>query len=61
MSTARKLLLILLAVALLAGAIATWGSIGSIMLVFCLGTMLASLLYQHFLTNRDDNDFEMGQ
>ena len=61
MSTARKVLLVLLAVGLLAVAVATWGSIGSAALVLCLLLMGASLLYQHFLTNREDNDFDMEQ
>lgn len=57
----RKLLLILLAGALLAAAIATWGSIGSAVMVFCLLMMGASLLYQRFLTNREDNDYDIDQ
>lgn len=61
MSRARKLLLAGLALVLALGAIATWGSLGSIMLVFCLGTLGVSLIYQHFLTNRDSNDFDMEQ
>ena len=59
MSKARTLLLTVLALALIAGAVATWGSIGSIMLVFCLFLMGASLLYQRFLTNNENNDFDM--
>ena len=54
----RKLLLILLAVAMLATAITTWGSIGSIAMIFGLILMGAALVYQRFLTNREDNDFD---
>ena len=61
MSTLREWLLALLALGLVAVAIATWGSIGSAALVMCLLLMGASLLYQHFLTNREDNDFNMEQ
>lgn len=59
MSSLRKLLLLLFAVGILAVIVLTWGSIGSAALVFCLILMGASLLYQRFLTNRDDNDFDM--
>ena len=61
MSTARKALLLLFALALLAVAIATWGSIGSAALIFCLILMAASLLYQRFLTNNEENDYDMEQ
>ena len=61
MSPLRKTILILLALALLAVAIATWGSLGSASLIFCLLLMAASLLYQRFLTNNEDNDYDMEQ
>lgn len=61
MSTLRKWLLIVLAIGLTAVAITTWGSIGSAALVLCLILMGSSLLYQHFLTNREENDFNMEQ
>jgi len=57
----RKLFLAALAAGMLITAIATWGSMGSIAMVFGLLLMGASLLYQHFLTNREDNDFDLGQ
>ena len=59
MSTFRKLLLLALALGMLAVIVLTWGSLGSAALTFCLLLMGASLLYQHFLTNRDENDFDM--
>ena len=61
MSTPRKLILILFALTLLIVAIATWGSPGSAALIFCLILMAASLLYQRFLTNNEDNDYDMEQ
>ena len=61
MSPLRKIILILLALVLLAVAIATWGSLGSASLIFCLILMGASLLYQHFLTNNEENDYDMEQ
>lgn len=59
MSTPRKLLLVLLAAFLVAVTLLTWGSIGSITMLLCLMLMGASLLYQHFLTNRDGDDYQM--
>ena len=61
MSPLRKVILILLALGLLAVAIAPWGSLGSASLIFCLILMGSSLLYQHFLTNREENDYDMEQ
>ena len=55
----RLLLLLVIAVTLVAVILMTWGSIGSIVLLFCLITMGASLLYQHFLTHSEDSDFDM--
>ena len=57
----RKLFLAALAAGMLITAIATWGSIGSIAMVFGLLLMGAGLLYQRFLTNREDNDFDIDQ
>ena len=61
MAPLRKIILILLVLVLLAVAIATWGSLGSASLIFCLILMGASLLYQHFLTNNEENDYDMEQ
>ena len=57
MSTVRKILLVLLAAVLLIVAILTWGSIGSVAMVFCLILMGLSLLYRHFMIDRDDEYF----
>ena len=51
----RRLPLILLVLALLAVAIATWGSIGSVCMILCLLLMPATVLYQKFLTNADED------
>ena len=59
MSPLRKLLLLLFTVGILVVIGLTWGSLGSAALVFCLILMGASLLYQRFLTNNEENDFDM--
>lgn len=57
MSPLRITILAILALGMLAVAILTWGSIGSIAMIFCLILLGLSLLYQHFITNRDDEYF----
>ena len=57
MSPLRIAVLVILAVVMLVVAILTWGSIGSIVMIFCLILQGLSLLYQHFLLNRDDEYF----
>ena len=52
----RRALLVLLAAVLIWAIVVTWGSIGSVVLVFGLITMGAALLYKRFLL-RDDPDF----
>ena len=47
MSWVRVALLVVLAAVLLITAIVTWGSLGS-----------AGVLYQRFLTHRDEDDFQ---
>lgn len=54
----RKIILIGLALLLLFTAIATWGSIGSIIMLLCLLLMGAALAYQRFLTNREDDAWQ---
>ena len=58
MSTRRIIVLAVQAAVMLVVAILTWGSVGSLTLVFCLILMGLSLLHQHFLTNRDDDYFQ---
>lgn len=58
MSPLRIVLLVILALVLLVVAILTWGSIGSITMIFCLILMGLSLLWQRFMTNRDEDYFQ---
>ena len=58
MGILRKLLLPLLVLGMFAAIVLTWGSIGSVILTFCLLLMGASVVYQRFLTNRDEGDFD---
>ena len=53
----RTALLVILALVMVIVAIVTWGSVGSLIMVFCLIMMGLGLLYSHFLTNRDDSDY----
>ena len=39
----------------------TWGSIGSVFMGFGLVMLGASLLYQKFITNQDEPDFQMEE
>lgn len=57
----RRFLLLVIAVSLILVIILTWGSIGSITLLFCLIMLAGSLLYQQYLTNHENNDFDMEQ
>ena len=58
MSRGRIILLAVLALALLTAAIATWGSLGSAVCVYGLIMMAAALIYQRFLTHREEDDFQ---
>ena len=53
----RIALLIILAIVMLVVAILTWGSVGSLVMVLCLILMGLSMLYNHFIINRDDEYF----
>ena len=57
MSPLRIAILVILAVVMLVVAILTWGSVGSLVMVLCLILMGLSLLYNHFIINRDDEYF----
>ena len=57
MKSWRTIVLAVLALVMAAVAILTWGSVGSLIMVFCLIMMGMGLLYSHFLTNRDDSDY----
>ena len=52
----RTVVLVILALVMVTVAILTWGSPGSLVMVFCLIMMGLGLLHQHFL-NRDDSDY----
>ena len=52
-------LIVTVALGLLALALTTWGSVGSVMCIFCLIMMVAVLLYRKFVLDRDTDDFEM--
>ena len=54
----RTILLAVLAALMLAASLLTWGSVGALVLLFGLVMMAASLLYQRFLTNREDDTFQ---
>lgn len=53
----KLILLIAVALALIVTMVLTWGSIGSGICAYCLIMMAGSLLYQKFITNREDNPF----
>ena len=59
MDRIRTILLVTLAAILVAVMVLTWGSLGSAVMAFCLITMVAAILFQKFLTNRDADDFQM--
>ena len=57
MSKFRITLLALIAIVMIAVIIATWGSLGSAVCVYCLIIMAAALLWQRFLNHRNEDDF----
>ena len=57
MSKPKIILLVLLALGMIVAIIATWGSLGSAVCVYCLIIMGAALLYQRFLNHRNEDDF----
>lgn len=54
----RKGIVILIGLTLVGVTILTWGSMGSIITLCCLGSMIAFLLLQKFMINRDCDDFQ---
>ncbi|MBR3973895.1 MAG: hypothetical protein IKJ99_08090 [Oscillospiraceae bacterium] len=54
----RKLLILTLALVMITVMIITWGSMGSALMAFLLIMMGAAVLYQRFLTNRDEDQFQ---
>ena len=57
MTPKRIAILVILAIVMLVVAVATWGSIGSMAMVFCLILMGLSLLYQHLTNTLWSNDY----
>lgn len=57
MGTFQKILLTAVALTLVAVTALTWGSVGSVMTGFCLIAMISALLFQRFVTNRDEDPF----
>jgi len=55
----RTILLILAALALIALAVFTWGSVGSAVCVYGLITMGAAVLVKRFLIERDNSPFDL--
>ena len=55
----QKILLVLLAAALVTLLVCTWGSLGSAATLLCLITLCSALLFQKCMTNRDPDDFDM--
>ena len=53
----RTILLIVLVAVLLGTALLTWGSLGSAVCIYGLIMLGAALIYQRFLTHRDEDDF----
>ncbi len=53
----RIVILALLALVLVGVAVFTWGSIGSAVMLFCLGAEIVALLFQRFVARDRENDF----
>ena len=58
MSRLRCFLILAVAAVLVLIMVLTWGSIGSLVMLMCLMLMGSALLYQHFLNNREPDDFQ---
>ena len=57
----QKFLLVLVAIGLTTLTLVFWGSIGSVMCVFCLIIMVAALLFRKFVLERDPDDFKFDE
>ena len=58
MSTARKILLAVLVLAMLLAIWIFWGSIFSVLMTFCLIMLIPALLYQKYLNSADWDDYD---
>ena len=59
MEPVRRILLAILAAALVTVMVLTWGSLGSAVMALCLIAMMSALLFRKFLTDRDESDYQM--
>lgn len=59
MKTWQVITLAVLCAAMLLGIILTWGSMGSVILLFCLISAGAALLIRYFLMDRNTDDYQM--
>ena len=57
----RNVFLIGLIVVMVAVMILTWGSVGSAVMAYGLITMGCAMLYQRFMTNREESDYQMEE
>ena len=58
MSKARKMILLLFYIVMTVAIVATYPSMGSLILLFAAMMGILSLLWQKFLTNRDNGGFD---
>jgi len=54
-----KALLIGMILLMLGVIVLTWGSVGSAVMGYGLIMLLSALLYQRYLTNREESDYQM--
>ena len=57
----QKFLLVLVAIGLTTLTLVFWGSVGSVMCVFCLIIMVSALLVRKFVLERDPDDFKFDE
>ena len=58
MGKLRIVLLVLLAIGITALMLVTWGSVGSALCAFLLIIMVAAVLYQKLVLDRDEDTFD---
>ena len=54
----QKILLIAAILALTTVTVLTWGSLGSAATLMCMITMCSAFLFQKYVTNRDNDQFD---
>ena len=55
----RKILITGMMILMLAVMVLTWGSVGSAVMAYGMIMMLSALLYQRFITRREESDYQM--